>query len=1159
MTPSYLKNYKQIRERLISSLEDGTQVAFFGQDLIDISNEAFQQREEPNSAHSDIYAWWMTSSKPVTEKAHAIIRGGDPIAIPEALQAVCNWPWNTVFTSSIDAVISRSLEIPNSRLVAQIVGTNFSASTTTTSLRLVRLFGSVERSLTTEMPPSNSTELRSRRITAIELLSNIPRLIASNGTLFIDGWSPRKDWLRTRDISSCLTALAPGQAYIFGLQENEAESLSQDEDLGDLIKEGIITIVEGSLANAFSLIMQDGSLPNRSDSTPFNKHVIYEVAKTPSQTITARGATNTFVQVAFDRLEWRSITGDFLELNNTITKVDLPKDPQVCYQEFYNLTANGPTIRNIKWILHLAYKRDIVGYLLESCIDIATKETPQEFYLILKGQSGSGKTIAMAQLAVELRERGFPVLYAPQKMLSINKYYVENFCDKIAIETSIPVFLLYDGTQESSEYYSLSQYFSSRGKKCVVVGSSYTFHDEEDKNKYSSKKYRAVAIKEISCTIPITLTPDEQEGLRNHIYKFVEASNFDLKRILEGNIDHFFAIMYRALPQTRGPLEEGFVNECAEGACKLKARIENFANRTNTDSQTFSTMEQALRKALGDRLDKLVSGKVTNSSTTTDNSPDTTESVSSNAYQLINATMLVSRYELQLPQSIALRMLNNNVKAYRGSFTGGLLHEHRVKHNEYAISARHPLEADIWIRKYLPNYDKQWEIIDAIGRHMNESSINEDYSVETEFLIKLFRAIGPQGPTQWSWKPGFAKIAKFIGELRISAGSISPRLQLIESHAARESVIETSDLSERLEDTLTVLDSAVNGLLEAYDRVKSNSGIKPTAGNKKLLGILETERACILGTKIGSLKRSLPPSALNEPSTQRRLDKWWDNARAAWRNALKWNDENSMATDAACWISDERIKAGINNITSRTTVLAEWREALDRYEMFDLSLEQRGKLETRNSAYFQATGDIEKQEEALKRLSNLPDPSAQVLYARFLEQQSGPKDAFNYLKDLFGSQILSTHILLFPLLRLWWHYKTQHEIFFPGERITLTLTESDWHELAEICSALLSFEPENSLALYLSAIAHLHLGEGSETAKTIRTLDRLGSGGSKRSKSLVLYADACGTPIAMSAIFKGNWRGRFALAWCDRIGAEVEFAPLPSKQYITHDSPVSPI
>ena len=66
------------------------------------------------------------------------------------------------------------------------------------------------------------------------------------------------------------------------------------------------------------------------------------------------------------------------------------------------------------------------------------------------------------------------------------------------------------------------------------------------------------------------------------------------------------------------------------------------------------------------------------------------------ARRLIDAVMVVSRLGLQLPQSIALRLIGRNVPAYRSSMSEDIIVEHEFERDVFTLSARHPLEAEIW-------------------------------------------------------------------------------------------------------------------------------------------------------------------------------------------------------------------------------------------------------------------------------------------------------------------------------------------------------------------------------------------------------------------------------------------------------------------------------
>jgi hypothetical protein len=104
-----------------------------------------------------------------------------------------------------------------------------------------------------------------------------------------------------------------------------------------------------------------------------------------------------------------------------------------------------------------------------------------------------------------------------------------------------------------------------------------------------------------------------------------------------------------------------------------------------------------------------------------------------------------------------------------------------------------------------------------------------------------------------------------------------------------------------------------------------------------------------------------------------------------------------------------------------------------------------------------------------------------------------------------------------------------------------------WEEFRALVEVRLRDEPDHGVFLVLRAAALLHLRRAGEAAETLRHLDRLGTGGVRRSRSLVLHADRDGRPIQHSAVFQGRIRGSTHYAWCDAIREEVQFIPFEFK------------
>src|SRR5208283_6110810 len=98
---------------------------------------------------------------------------------------------------------------------------------------------------------------------------------------------------------------------------------------------------------------------------------------------------------------------------------------------------------------------------------------------------------------------------------------------------------------------------------------------------------------------------------------------------------------------------------------KLQERLEEVSR--GPAKPNLTTMGVALRKALGEFLAEDVQEAVEEQ-----NGQQSSDNVS-DALRLINAVMVVSQLGLQVPQSLALRLIGYNIPAYRISVDGDIL------------------------------------------------------------------------------------------------------------------------------------------------------------------------------------------------------------------------------------------------------------------------------------------------------------------------------------------------------------------------------------------------------------------------------------------------------------------------------------------------------
>ena len=225
------------------ALEASPRVLLLGQSLLSVIRPASSLADLIPSGYGedDFYKWWLaTTTIPLEKKCLQTNGLGNALLLDKRFDALRDVPWRCVFTSTIDPTTRRILESHGRRPVQSRFERR---DPDMLFLTLYRLFGSVERDSSSEMPPPDQLALRQRRPTAQQILLSLTEAVGPRGHLFIEGWNPtRGDWLRPRDLAPSLFELAPGQVLIFGLDDTDQRALLDDDDFATLIKEGIVRL-----------------------------------------------------------------------------------------------------------------------------------------------------------------------------------------------------------------------------------------------------------------------------------------------------------------------------------------------------------------------------------------------------------------------------------------------------------------------------------------------------------------------------------------------------------------------------------------------------------------------------------------------------------------------------------------------------------------------------------------------------------------------------------------------------------------------------------------------------------------------------------------------------------------------------------------------------
>jgi hypothetical protein len=432
--------------------------------------------------NTDLYHWWFSANNDIGDRAKELIKISNTVLVnQEEINGTTGQPWNAVFTSCIDPLTRQVFEIPKQRMVQQFFKAGYNKANHSDFLPLFRLYGSVERTDSDELPPSDKVSLRRQRRHVRSMLDSLFEIVGPNGHIFIEGWQPNDDWLEARELVGSLSDFLPGQVFIFGL-DSHAEI--DDKYVDELIEDGVITLCPNSLIDVVNALVAQNRL--NLDETLLTDTQFYQVVTDFYQEIRHSKSQQALKNVAIPRLEWRKFNERLKILDVLNPSEPLPTSKEERREVFHQFMAYGAGCW--KWLKQFAFERPVFELLKKQAFGLCQENTPQDSLIILYGQGGSGKSVLLNLLALELRSGGLPVIFVNNSIFPISTSVdsIDAFCQYVEEVTTVPVFVVYDGPLDDQEYVNLSEFLASRGRKCVVIGSSYPSQDTKS-NRRSSK------------------------------------------------------------------------------------------------------------------------------------------------------------------------------------------------------------------------------------------------------------------------------------------------------------------------------------------------------------------------------------------------------------------------------------------------------------------------------------------------------------------------------------------------------------------------------------------------------------------------------------------------------------------------------------------------
>jgi len=703
-------------------------VLFLGQDYVRIDEggdpvlRAFFERRTAKSVRPPS---WRDAfqDKPISEQEYEwLSERFDRSVQSERMERVFDLAWCAVFTSSIDPKIAQRLETRGRVPEPVLAKDHFARASRSRARPAVHfLFGRASDSSVNVRPPRSLLELKRRYATHTSaILNRLADTATPLGVVVIDGYDGSSDWLELDQLLAPISNVPGPSVLWFGCSGCEAESvfLSQMEHDGLLFRDS------RSLAQA----LVEHGVPADTSQAIFHADVgtiSFGEGKFLQLHSSVRLRTEAAAAVVDDT--WT----DSAPLSNELSVEE-------SFRRFHG-DFGGPRASVEGVGRGYAIVRDFEDRLTASAVSQLARSGELENFLVVHGQSGVGKSIALARLTRELRLRHkIPVLFAAGRVPAAVE--LDDFCEECEKAGAPGTIVICDAGQSFERYRDLTVGLKSRGRRIVVVGSSYRI--EEPRLIADDRFIEASEI----------LSPAETSKLRELLLKYggPEAAQLSVDRSGE----HFLALLYRHLTVTRTRLARGVASEArfVEGTIRLRARA------VPQGVQAPTLLAQRLIEA----------GLTNNPTAIFDDDEIGAAQGADAAAKLVDYVMAAGRLDCAVPINLVIRALRAEDDQFDPTQIGYLFGELDLfrwkavdaEGSAFAVQPRLQLEAELICRKRMGDFERELNCLLALIGAVRPASVDE--KSEVQFLLDLLHKLHRDGPRKMAYRSGYLLIARAL-------------------------------------------------------------------------------------------------------------------------------------------------------------------------------------------------------------------------------------------------------------------------------------------------------------------------------------------------------------------------------------------------------------
>ena len=965
------------------------------------------------------------------------------LTVPEWLGTVASFAWNGVYTSAIDVIWQNAFK-SHWREIEPIFTEEKDPidARSRTKLHCTYLFGAVDQSSEEQRPPLTRMQMNRRRQVAVSLLRRLPRLVTPLGVLIIEGYSLDNDWLPVDDLLAVIDEMRTGQVHLFHADSEIANYV----DVQTLTSSGKLTLYDQSLASFLRRGEDVLELGFRPDDTGEGYRI-----RIGKRTVT--------LPISL----WNQVSRSAIILDDEIGSEASPMSLEKRHMEFRNFLArSGDRPAWTGYQQGFAFKRDFEDQLLNEVQNSLRNKGLATTPVILHGRSGIGKTIALGSLGYNIGSQGeYPVLFIERKPLRPNYHDLDQFVEWAEDNGANATLIIWDGMLDYDQYLDTLERLTSRGRKVVLVGSSYRHTDGTHQKDPSPRKDFIEAPSELSES-----EIDRFEAYLNDIVPHFGSVRSSVKT----HGAHFFVALYRILPKTRSQLRSSINLEAAYTEEQIAA-ITNNVSVLDDDSIFRRPLAYAFIQAgLTDEKAKFseeqeeIGGEYINQ-----------------IQQLIGFVMVPGRFGMRVPIELLMRTIGYDIPYDIVNILSNidLFNWSTDSMENITIGPRHALEAELISRSRLGGPKYEVEFIARLVRNISSAD------TEIQFALDLIRNVNPSDESQYSnvYAPHLIEVADSLTYIREKHGLINPRLMLQETNLLRETAkLPEHELSaETPHELLDRAEAVINSALEIVGQEGFNADLRSQ---------LLVELASTLGSRAKNLYISDPKSAVQYFL---HLKQYLFDARSVSRN-------NFYPIDVLFWTAQDLVKC--KNAPMELQLDAE-AELLNVFEMAQLEetftnlhrfqerKQQLGYLLKDTRISDEAFAELDKQGSTAGYVFKAAQIAGTVPHDRPLtdSEVANVSGAAAFLEEN-RRKLVHDGRSLQMLLRYWWLSTARKPIFW-SERQTVPFSPNDWAYCSELLTDTLRCNEvyRAPIIQYLLGVTLFHVNSIENAEKIFRELE----------------------------------------------------------------------